>query len=264
MSRVNPLKKLLPIQILAIGAFVLSLTASLFNIFADNSLIYPNFSSTFKMSITVVNIFTTLISLIIFFFPKLHFLLYIGLISQSIFCVMLGYIGLGVFLFTLFIILFYILTSFTEKTQKICLTLFFIAYSFVLFFIIPYGIERFFMALSTIFFIATAFICVVRLFKTKLKSLIPIINQELYISPEITLPKAGEKLNINSFDLSEREKSLLFDIMNNNKTYGELALNHSLSTSLVKKEMGKILDYFGCRNMESLKIVFSQFDIVVE
>ena len=136
MSRVNPLKKLLPIQILAIGAFVLSLTASLFNIFADNSLIYPNFSSTFKMSITVVNIFTTLISLIIFFFPKLHFLLYIGLISQSIFCVMLGYIGLGVFLFTLFVILFYILTSFTEKTQKICLTLFFIAYSFVLFFIL--------------------------------------------------------------------------------------------------------------------------------
>ena len=264
MSRVNPLKKLLPIQILAIGAFVLSLTASLFNIFADNSLIYPNFSSTFKMSITVVNIFTTLISLIIFFFPKLHFLLYIGLISQSIFCVMLGYIGLGVFLFTLFIILFYILTSFTEKTQKICLTLFFIAYSFVLFFIIPYGIERFFMALSTVFFIATAFICVVRLFKTKLKYLIPIINQELYISPEITLPKAGEKLNINSFDLSEREKSLLFDIMNSNKTYGELALKHSLSTSLVKKEMGKILDYFGCRNMESLKIVFSQFDIVVE
>jgi DNA-binding CsgD family transcriptional regulator len=52
--------------------------------------------------------------------------------------------------------------------------------------------------------------------------------------------------------------------MNNNKTYGELALNHSLSTSLVKKEMRKILDYFGCRNMESLKIVFSQFDIVVE
>ena len=168
---------------------------------------------------------------------------------------MLGYIGLGVFLFTLFVILFYILTSFTEKTQKICLTLFFI---------IPYGIERFFMALSTIFFIATAFICVVRLFKTKLKNLIPIINQELYISPEITLPKAGEKLNINSFDLSEREKSLLFDIMNNNKTYGELALKHSLSTSLVKKEMGKILDYFGCRNIESLKIVFSQFDIVVE
>ena len=98
----------------------------------------------------------------------------------------------------------------------------------------------------------------------KLKNLIPIINQELYISPEITLPKAGEKLNINSFDLSEREKSLLFDIMNNNKTYGELALKHSLSTSLVKKEMCKILDYFGCRNIESLKIVFSQFDIVVE
>ena len=177
---------------------------------------------------------------------------------------MLGYIGLGVFLFTLFIILFYILTSFTEKTQKFCLTLFFIAYSFVLFFIIPYGIERFFMALSTIFFIATAFICVVRLFKTKLKNLIPIINQELYISPKIHLPKAGEKLNINTFDLSEREKSLLFDIMNSNKTYGELALNHSLSTSLVKKEMGKILDYFGCRNMESLKIVFSQFNVVVE
>ena len=262
MSRVNPLKKLLPIQILAIGAFVLSLTASLFNIFADN--IYPNFSTTFKMIITFINIFTTLISLIIFFFPKLLFLLYIGLISQSIFCVMLGYIGLGVFLFTLFIILFYILTSFTEKTQKFCITLFFISYSFVLFFIIPYGIERFFMALSTIFFIATAFICVVRLFKTKLKNLIPIINQELYISPEIHLPKAGEKLNINTFDLSEREKSLLFDIMNSNKTYGELALNHSLSTSLVKKEMGKILDYFGCRNIESLKIVFSQFDVVVE
>lgn len=133
-----------------------------------------------------------------------------------------------------------------------------------MFFCIPYGIERFLMALATIFFIATAFICVVRLFKTKLKSLIPIINQELYISPEITLPKAGEKLNINSFDLSEREKTLLFDMMTNNKTYGELALKHNLSPSLVKKEMCKVLDYFGCRNMESLKIIFSQFDVVLE
>lgn len=263
MKKANPLKKLLPLQILAIGAFVLSLTSSLCHIFSNN-FTYQSISSNFKTILISLNIFATLISIIIFLFPKRYFLLYIGLISQSIFCIILGYIGLGVFLFTLFIILFYILSPFTEKTQKICISIFFIAFSFVLFGCIPYGLERFLMALATLFFIATAFICVVQLFKTKLKSFIPLINQNLYISPDITLPKPGEILNINNYDLSEREKSLLFDVMKNNNTYGELSIKYSISKSLIKKEMSKILEYFGCRNMESLKIVFSQFDIIMD
>ena len=264
MSKNGQIKKLSPIQILIIGNFVLSFTASLCNIFANIDLPINIFFPNFRITVIIANMFSTVFSIVVFFFPKQNFLLYLVLVFQSVFYVFLGYVELSIFLFTLFIILFYILTSLPEKKQVICITIFFILYFLALLGCIPYGIERFSMALASIFFIATAFICVVRLFKTKLKNLIPIINQDLYISKEITLPKAGEKLNINDFDLSEREKSLLFEVMVNNKTYGELGLKFNLSTSLVKKEMSKTLGYFKCRNIESLKIVFSQFDVVME
>ena len=64
---------------------------------------------------------------------------------------------------------------------------------------------------------------------------------------------------LKDYDISDRQKMILYEVMTNNKTYGEIAIKHNLSTSLVKKDMTGILQYFGCKNANSLKIVLSQF-----
>ena len=254
-------KRLSPVQILAFGGFILLSIASLCSlliesIWADYTLI-PNP----KVVIPVANVFSTVLAVFVFFFPKKHFLLYFVLFFQSTMTAFTGYENLSVFLFSLFIILFFLQTSLSHKRRKKAIILFYILYGTLLTGCIPFGLDRFWVALGSTLFSASAFICVLKLFRVKLAVFIPAINQHLFISPEINLPKPGEILHLADYSLSERQINFLYESIVKNKSYGEISVFYGLSKSLVKKEMCSILDVFSCKNMESLKIVFSQFQV---
>lgn len=254
-------KKLVPIQFLAIGGFLLSLIAGICNILIESRWMYYTLIPNPKIVIPIANIVSAIITILMFLFPRKYFFSYFVLFFQSVKTAFTGFENLSVFLFSLFIVLFFLQTSMSHKKRKNTIILFYIIYSISLTGCIPFGLERFWVALGSTIFTASAFICILRLFRVKLAVLIPAINQHLFISPDINLPKPGGILHLADYPLSERQINLLYEVIVKNKSYGEISLFYGLSKSLVKKEMCSILDVFECKNMESLKIVFSQFEI---
>lgn len=259
MKKERLFRNLEPIQYLALGGFVFLLIASFCSIFMQEEWSGTTLVPYYQIVIPAVNIISTILCIFMFFFPKRPFFLYSALILETVFSTLTGYESLGVYLFSLMIILIYLNTGFSGLKQKLIIVLLYVLFTITLLGSIVYGKERFWMAMGCTYFFASAFYTIILTYRKKLKTLIPAIQQELFISKEVKLPKAGEVMHLKDYDFSDRQKMILYESMAKNKTYGEIALKNNLSLSLVKKEMSGILNYFGCKNASSLKLVLSQF-----
>ena len=264
MEKVSIFKRFLPIQFLAFGGFLLSFLSFFCNIFVLSPLMSISFIPQPQITIPVVNVISCIICVLVLIFPKTIFFQYAVLIIQSVMTSFMGYVGLSVFLFSLFLIIFSINSSLATKNQKIHFLIFYIVYIFVLCGSIPFGIDHFLVALGITIFSGAAFIFLYKLFMEKVKSEIPLINYKAFISPTIKLPEPGQTVHLKDFDLSERQINILYEIIVKNKSYGQISQKENLSTSLVKKETGLILDYFGCKNINTLKLVFAHFVVAKE
>lgn len=257
-------KKLEPIQYLALGGFVFLLIASYCSLFFQEEWSGLTTVPYYQIVIPAINIISTILCVFMFLFPKNLIIIYTALSLECLLSTLTGYESLGVYLFSLMIILIYLNTGFAGKKLKAIVVLMYLIFTITLLGSFVYGKERFWMALGCTYFFASAFYCIILTYKKKLKTLIPAIQQELFISKEVHLPKAGEVMHLKDYDISDRQKMILYEVMTNNKTYGEIAIKHNLSTSLVKKDMTGILKYFGCKNANSLKIVLSQFVLTMD
>ena len=263
MLKKSLLKKFQPIQILAIGGFIFLLIASLCSIFMQEEWSGTTLIPYYQIVIPATNIISTIFCVFIFIFPEKHFFLYFVLLFQAVFTSLTGYESLGVFLFSLCITLIVLNVSLPLKKQKFIIPLLYLMFTFTLLGSIPYGKERFFMAVGCTYFFASAFYCIVLTYKRKFKTILPIIQKELFISHDISLPNSGEKLNLNQFAITDRQKRILYEVVANNKSYGEVTLSTKLTLPLVKKEMAAIIQYFGCKNVNSLKLVLGQYVITL-
>ncbi|MBP5520635.1 MAG: helix-turn-helix transcriptional regulator [Treponema sp.] len=264
MKKVDILRKLEPSQFLAFGGFIILFIASYFNIFKQDEWIGLTIIPYPKYVIPILDIASTLFTICIVIFPKKHFSLYPVLFVQAILTSLTGYEQLGIFLFSVLIVLIYLNGSFYCKKQNLLIILLYVFYSVVLLGVIRYGKQRFYIAIGYTYFIAAAFNYLFMVYRQKLTSLLPLIHQELYLSKDIQLPKSGEIMHLSKYKITERQKIILYEAVAKNKTYGEIALKNNLSLSLVKKEMTNIMQYFGCKNIDSLKIVLSQFILAID
>lgn len=264
MKKVSFFKNLQPIQYLTFGGLIFLIISSFCSIaFQDewsNLTILPYH----HIVIPVVHILSSIICFCVFLFPKKRIFLYIILWLQIILAALTGFETIGVFLFTIFIVLFYFSDSLPAKRKKPIIILLYLLFTILLSSSIVYGKERFPMAVGSTYFFASAIYCIILTYKNKLKAILPLIQQELYISKDITLPKPGDVMRLKEYDISDRQKLILYEVMTNNKTYGEIAIKNNLSLSLVKKDMTSILQYFGCKNASSLKLVLGQFVLSME
>lgn len=259
MEKEKKFKKLEPIQYLASGGFVFLLIASICSIIYQEDWSGTTLIPYYKIVIPAVNWISTIVCVFIFFFPEKHIFLIFVLLLEAVFSSLTGIESLGVFLFSLAIVLIYLNGGLSGKKQKITIVSLYLGFTIALLGTLPYGKARFLMAVGCTYFFASGFYCIILTYTKKLKALIPAIQQELYISKAVHLPKPGEVMHLKEYDISERQQMILYESMAKNKTYGEIAMKTKLSLSLVKKEMNAILQYFGCRNANSLKIVLSQF-----
>lgn len=249
----------LPTKILSIGAILILSAATFCSVYFGFSSNNPSILPNFEIIVPLVNFVSLLLAITAFFFPTIYILQYFILIIQSIITIFTGYEFVGCFLFNLFIILFYIHSNISKKKFVLTITLLYFVFLISLIASIPYGIIRFIMALSFSLFISFSFWSLILLIQSKYTNVKAIINQALYISPKIQLPPRGEILYFSNFDLTERQKDILFEVLAKNRSYGEVSNKFNLSLSLVKKEISSSFCYFGCKNINSLRLIFSQF-----
>ncbi len=259
MKKVSFLKNLQPIQYLTLGGFIFLVIAALCSIIFQEEWANITIIPYHNIIIPATNILSAIICFCVFLFPKKEILLYFILLLETILASLTGLEAIGVFLFTIFIILFYFSNFPSEKRKKKLILIFYLVFTIVLSGSIVYGKARFPIAVGCTYFFASAIYCIILTYKNKLQTILPLIQQELYISKDISLPKTGEVMHLKDYDISERQRMILYEVIVNNKTYGEIAIKNNLSLSLVKKDMTGILEYFGCKNASSLKIVLNQF-----
>lgn len=259
MKKVNFFRNLQPIQYLTLSGFLFLAIASICSIAFQEEWAHITIIPFHTIVIPAIHIISSIICFCVFLFPKKEILLHIILLLETILSSLTGLETIGVFLFTIFIILFYFSDSFSGKRKKWLILSFYLTFTIVLSGSVLYGKERFPIAVGCTYFFASAIYCIILTYKRKLQDILPLIQQELYISKDVPLPKAGEIMYLKDYDISDRQKMILYEVIVNNKTYGEIAIKYSLSTSLVKKDMAGILQYFGCKNASSLKLVLNQF-----
>ena len=85
---------------------------------------------------------------------------------------------------------------------------------------------------------------------------------ELREMKKLPLPIVNSHVHINSFDLKEKQKYLLYDYTKNGMLYKDLADKYNMSVSAVKTEMSNIFDYFNCESSDELKKIFAHFDVL--
>ena len=79
----------------------------------------------------------------------------------------------------------------------------------------------------------------------------------------ITLPeKAGSKINLKDYNLTDRQISLIKSYLRTNASYSELANEHNISISLVKYEMRLIFSLFEVPNLRELHVLLYQYVII--
>lgn len=261
MKKKFTLKNYNHIQILALGCFVFTLIAAFCSIAYQDEWSDITIIPYHHIIIPVTHIISTIICFYIFIFPKKQIFLYIVMFFQSILASLTGLEAIGVFIFSIFIVLIYLNGNLSPKKQKIIIISLYLAFTIILSGSRVYGKKRFPMAIGCTYFSACAIYCIIMSYKRKLKHIMPLIQQELFISHDIQLPQPGEIMHLTRYDLTDRQRMILFEAVVNNKTYGEIAIKSKLSLSLVKKEMTNITQYFGCKNINSLKIVLNQFEI---
>ena len=102
MEKVSIFKRFLPIQFLAFGGFLLSFLCFFCSVFVLGPLMSISFIAQPQITIPVVNIISCIICILVLIFPKAIFFQYAVLIIQSVMTSFMGYVGLSVFLFSLF------------------------------------------------------------------------------------------------------------------------------------------------------------------
>ena len=255
------IKKVNPLRLVTFGAIIILLAGTLCSVlFEDPSIknsIFPNP----EVSIPFLNALSLFFAVCLFIFPKFEFLCYIVLIPQIIATTMTGHETLGVFLYVLFLAILFFEQRLSYKVKNLFMILSLIIFLIVLLGVLPYGIVRFCMAFAETIFFVTTFLSFYISIKEKLNSLIPEINSKLYFSNDIKLPKSGEVVSLKEIGLTKRQSELLILFVTKDFSYTQLAQKTDISVSIIKKEMSDCLTIFGCRNIATLRIILSNFQL---
>lgn len=249
-------KKLLKAQrLFLLFSLLLLITAAILSFILppETRSIIPNT----KIVIPIVNTFCAIlcvISIIKINFEKLqYFILFI----QAIFTILTGYEILGIILYA-FLLIKLFLNGFFKTKLKLKTFSAFAFWAILISGLYPFGIDRMILAFSVICFISTFSYWLYIKLKIQLKSFLP----EKVINSKISLPIQGSELNLRNFGFTERQISILKEFMNFELTYKKIAQKLYLSTSTVKSEMSKIINYFDVKNAENLRILLIQYTLI--
>ncbi len=249
------------VRVIAFGAIIILLFGTLCSLFFEDPSIAKSVFPNPNFLIPCINAISLFFAFLLFLFPKLYFMCYVILVPQIIATTMTGHESLGVFLYVLLLVIILFEQTLSFKTKRIIIFFSFFFFGMLLLSVIPYGMIRFCMAIAETIFFITTFFAFHGFLKAKLESLIPEINSKLYFSKEIMLPKVGETVYLSKIGLTERQSELLILFVKKDLSYTQLSKKTNISSSIIKKEMSNCLTIFGCRNIATLRIILSNFQL---
>lgn len=120
------------------------------------------------------------------------------------------------------------------------------------------NLHTYFMAVFFLLFIAFTSLYIYLTTKQNLFELFPFLANKI---TNKQMPEPGSKLNLQDFELTDRQVNILKVYINNPTNYKNIAEMFYLSKSLVKKEMVNICNCFGVQTIEVLSLLLQQYEI---
>ena len=236
-------------------SFLVLATASVLAFVLDhdiNTLIpFPNYS------IPIINTSCAFICLLAFIKTDWHWAQYLVAFVQSISTVLTGYEFLGLFLYSVLIILLFLNGAF--KTKPLMKVSFLVSIWFVVNLgLIPFGrMDRMILIYVVSFFYGAFFFYVYTRLSYLLSPLLPAST----VKTDIILPTPGSELVLKDYGLTERQIKFVTEYIKEGVSYNYLVEKYYVSLSTVKSEMASIFKIFGVKNKEDLRILLLQYRI---
>lgn len=226
-----------PFRIISIlGAVFLAvlLVLNAFTDYAYRASIYP-YAQIVTIAVQAVVFFLAVVS---FFFYSCHYIYYAGielLVFQELY---VGSIYTALFLSS-FMLAMLLADRKIVSVKNIIIYVVLEVLKVVV--IIPYGAQLFFYYIGLNLFALSTIGCINLLFRHAYEK------------------KDQAQLNLDSLKLSSRQKDCIKEIVLNNTTIKELAINHNISESAIKKDLAQIYKVLGITGKADLKALFIDY-----
>lgn len=223
-----------PFRLMSIAGCIYLLISFVTNFLTDFSYRDSIFPYANIICIIVEGLVLVIFALCIFFYNK-HIIFYTGVELLVFLNIYTNNIYISLFLSSLVLVFILIDNTRISPVMIICYT---IAEAVKLAMVVPYGANDFFRYFGLSLFALCSIVCINLLF------------HHAYSKNET------EKLDLNDYKFSDRQKDCIKEIVVNNTTIKELAINHCISESAIKKDLAHIYKVFGITGKADLKALF--------
>lgn len=179
------------------------------------------------------------------------------LLIESFITLNITYEQLGVFLFYVCYILLFCNGSLVHKfvTKTFFLFLF---HLISLLGVISHGITKFVIAFGSSIFFLVMLLWIYNILKVRFSCIIPsAVTQNSLLKNK----QPGSQLILSEFELTERQKNMILDNLQNNLSYKDLSEKYFVSLSTVKKDFSEIFRVFSVAKLEELHLLLMQYQV---
>ena len=211
----------------------------------------------FNVIVPVVNIISTVVCVFLLIYPKFRILQSMVVFVQGVVMVLNNLLFLGIFLYFLGVMLLFC-NGYLRKKMALRLTcsfgVLFLSFTPIFF----KNHHKYFMAVAFLLFVAFSFIYVYWKIKQNLFELFPFLANKI---SDKQMPETGGKLNLQDFELTDRQIKILKSYINGSTNYKDIGKIFYISESLVKKEMVNICKCFEVQSIEVLLFLLQQYEL---
>lgn len=181
------------------------------------------------------------------------------MLVESLITMNITYEQLGIFLFYVCLILLY---AKGKMSKKLILktVLLFIYHLISLLGILSHGLDKFIIAFGSSVFFFTISFWVYDILKAKIACFMPVTVTENTV---LTGKLSGSKLSLSDYKLTDRQKNMILDNLQNNLSYKELSDKYYVSLSTVKKDFTDIFQVFGVSKLEELHLLLLRYQVSI-
>jgi len=179
------------------------------------------------------------------------------LLVESFITMNITYEQLGIFLFYVCVILLFaqrkLVTHFVLK-----MVLLFTYHLAGLFCILSHGLDKFIIAFgsSALFFVVSLWLY--DILKAKVACFMPTTVKDNSV---ITGKQLGSKISLSEYKLTERQKDMILDNIQNNLSYKQLSEKYFVSVSTVKKDFSEVFQVFEVTKLEELHLLLLRYQV---
>ncbi|MCR4578721.1 MAG: hypothetical protein K5681_00075 [Treponema sp.] len=228
-----------PFRLMSIIGCLYLIINALLNIFTDFT--YSTEASLFPFSKPIfisAHIIAFLFCVLTFFLYTKHIFYYAGLELLIFVNLYIGEIYSALFMTS---ILFFLLLLDNKLTSKIHIFLYLLLELAKLAFVFPYGLPAFFEYIGISLFSLCTIACMNLLFRHAYNK------------------KDSSSLSLDDYKFTDRQKDCIKETVLNNTTIKELAINHKVSESAIKKDLSHIYNVLGISGKADLKALFIDY-----